>query len=473
MAINQKTLPEISIKEKKSILAGQVVRCAIYADSKVFQVMTAEKEQVYLVYFKNTFIFGGKLNQIPEHSFIEKAFQDGFAIDSSHPIITSLIPDQTVTIPSTTKLFHQLETHFSPQQTAYITVTLDSFFEKNQLIKEIDKVYLECRRNGKFLKAFQVLRIVDLLMPEWKFGNDRMSALEFQSCRNLYQSSDLGAIFQKDPLYSEIYCFQNRLNQQVRIFFEQILTGSQRYPEIILLWLENVNVLGSPQSIETYTKIALRFSGMKEWLQILMFENINPFFELPEAKLVIEKMIEEKNFEEAALFIWKYIDSLPSSYDSIEETLWANLDTEFVCSHLDRFISNMEKQMNLQNPQKTDAQILKLIDSLLKGYDLTTVYKQLSPLIKVLPNSIALRKLAKMAQFLEDPDHMMDLGDYYAEFHQYDKAIDCYYWEMELWPQNPDPVWKLSKMYQHKGMAAEASAFQKVFNQLKNIQESV
>ncbi len=466
-------LPEISIKDKKRMLPGHVIRLTIYGDSKVIQIKIEENDQFYLVYYKNTFIYGAKLTLISEHTFIDKAFQDGIVIDSSHPILPALISNQTVSIPSPAKLFQQLQTHFTPQQTAYIIITLDSFFEKTQLKKEIEKVYLDCRRNGKFTKAYQILQIADLLAPEWKMANDRISSLEFQSSRNVYLSSDFTALFKQDPLYTQLYCFKNRMFPDARLMLEQIFSLSKHYPEMVLLWLEKMKELDKVESMDKYTKIALHFAEMKEWIEILCYENINPFCELPEAKAVIEKMIKEGNNEKAALLIWKYIDELPSSYDSILETLWTNLDSEFIASHLDKFIFNLEKQKIRQNQEKIDAQILKLIDSLLKGYDLHTVYKKLSPLAKIMPNSNAIRRLTKMNQFVEDPDHMMELGDYYAEFHQFDKAIDCYYWEMELSPEDPVPVRKLSKMYQHKGLAAEAAAYQKVFNQLKNIQESV
>ena len=62
---------------------------------------------------------------------------------------------------------------------------------------------------------------------------------------------------------------------------------------------------------------------------------------------------------------------------------------------------------------------------------------------------------------------MMELGQYYAEFHQYDEAIECFSWEMELNPDDPAPVSQLSKMYRHKGMTDEAAAYQQLFKQLK------
>ena len=66
---------------------------------------------------------------------------------------------------------------------------------------------------------------------------------------------------------------------------------------------------------------------------------------------------------------------------------------------------------------------------------------------------------------------MMELGQYYADFKQYDEAIECFAWEMELHPNDPTPVSKLSKMYQNKGMVSEATAYHQVYTQLKSNQE--
>jgi hypothetical protein len=42
---------EISIKDKKKLLQGQVSRAALWANSKVVQVRTVDDEDYYLVYF--------------------------------------------------------------------------------------------------------------------------------------------------------------------------------------------------------------------------------------------------------------------------------------------------------------------------------------------------------------------------------------------------------------------------------------
>ena len=71
-------------------------------------------------------------------------------------------------------------------------------------------------------------------------------------------------------------------------------------------------------------------------------------------------------------------------------------------------------------------------------------------------------------EWQENPDRMMELGDAYMEFKQFDQAIECYFWEMELRPQDPEPVLQICKCYQQKGMWSEAEVYQKIFTQLKS-----
>jgi hypothetical protein len=458
---------EITIKDNKRTAKGNVVRGAIYGGSKVLHVKTTEDDSFYLVYFRNSLIFGDKLEKAEEGSFIEKAFQDGLVVEESHPILSALIPKSQVSIPNPNKVFPQIQSHFSPQESAYIATTLDSFFEKSQLAKVIDQFYFDFRRNGKFMKAFQILKISTYFMPQF---NERLTSREFHSYDDFYQPSNLPSILKKDPLYAELYCYKNRLNPDVYPFLEEILGTNDGFVETILLWLEKVKKGQKAESIEKMTHLALKFINLKEWVMILGQEKINPFHELPEVRILIEKMVKEGNYKTAALVLLNFIDDLPTPYEPILKKVWENLDAEFVGSHLDHFITILQRQVNVEDQKQSETQISQLIVSLLKGYDLKAVYEKLLPLKKVLPHSIVIRKLGKMVKMMEDPDHMMELGDHYVEFNQYDQAIDCYFWEMELNPQDPEPVWKISKMYQQKGMFQEAAEYQKVFSQLKSAQ---
>ncbi|MDP4170512.1 MAG: hypothetical protein Q8906_07865, partial [Bacillota bacterium] len=342
----------------------------------------------------------------------------------------------------------------------------------DQLVKIIDRVYFEYRRSGNFIKSFQVIRILCDFAPELKSAKERLNSQEFHSYHELYKSSSLVSILKKDPLFVELHCFQNRTHPENRKFLEEILKKQDCLAEVLLLWLENMKNSQKFESIDTYTDIAIHLVTMKEWIFILGKVNINPYRVLPDAKMIIEKMLQEGSYETAALYLLNLLHDLPASYDDILNKLWGNLSAGFVLSHLDDFLFMFQPQFHEDTSKQCEQKIFQLAVSLFEEHDLKTVYEKLLPIQKLLPKSLVFRKLNTMLELSEDPDRMMDLGDYYAEFKQYDKAIECFFWEMELQPQDPNPVKKISKMYQHKGMVNEAANYQKVYDQLKSNQRS-
>lgn len=463
---------EISIKDKKKIINGTIRRAALYASSKVIEVLTPENESFYLIFYKNSLIYGDMLGHVEKGTFIDKAFVEGIVIDSPHPLLTSFIPELSLSVPNKNKLFSQLQTHFSLQEVVHIATTLDSFFEKEQLIQMIDKVYFHYRRSGKFMKSFQIIQMLSDFAPALKSVKERMDSHEYFSYHDFYHSASLPSILKKDPLFVELHCFKNRLNPEKLLLLTEILSQQECYVEQLLLWLEKVRRLQTTDSIEKYTELALRFVSMEEWVLILGEANINPFRALPNTKFIMEKMIQTGNYEKAALYIFEFIEDLPKSFGEIQKAIWENSDAKFVYSHLEDFITLLQHLPRNEKTEQIEKNVFQLAANLLQEYDLKTVHEKLLPIQDIFPDLVVIRKINEMTELVEDPDQMMKLGDYYAEFKQFDSAIDCFCWEMELQPQNPEPVRKISKMYQLKGMVKEASDYQKVYAQLKSNQEA-
>lgn len=468
----QMSMPtEISIKDKKQNEKGTITRAAVYARSKVLEVSTANNERYYLIYYKNSLIYGAKLNQVEEGTFIHKAFHEGIVIPSPHPLVPALIPHKSITVPIKNKLFSQLQLHFTLQEVAYIATTLDSFFEKEQLIKIIDKVFYHFRRSGKFMKSFQIIQLLHEFSPSLKSAKERLDSHEFTTYPDFYHSADLPSILKKDPLFVEIHCFKNRSCPEEGEFLDKILTEQDRLGTL-LLWLENSNRQQDARAIQRFTEIALGFVTMEEWILILGQVDINPFRVLPDAKSTLEKMLQKGNHEKAATCLFRFAKDLPSSFDSILETIWENSDANFVLAHLDEFVPFLQHSTYTDRTKPLDEKITQLAVKLLEEHELPYVEEKLLPIQDLFPQSEVIHKIKNMTALVEDPDRMMELGDLYAEFKQYDKAIDCFSWEMELQPQNPSPVRKISKMYQSKGLTKEAAAYQKILTHLNTNQET-
>ncbi|WP_040206021.1 hypothetical protein [Neobacillus jeddahensis] len=461
---------EVSIKDKKQVEKGNVRRAAIFARSKVIEVQTETAECYYLLYYKNSLIYGAKLGKVVEGTFIHKALNEGIIIESPHPLLTALHPHGSITIPNKNKLFSQLQLHYSLQELAYITTTLDSFFEKDQLISIIDKVFFHFRRSGKFMKSYQILLLLNDFSPSLKSVQERMGSREFHSYRDFYQS-DLPSILTKDPLFVERHCFHHRAQPEKRLLLADILSKQDSLVSL-LLWLENADQQQSSDTITQYTDLALQFVTMEEWIYVLGQMKINPVRVLPDTKKVLEKMLQNGEHEKAALCLFHFIADLPSSYDPLLETIWDHSSCEFILSHLDEFVPFLQHLPHPESTRKEEEKIYQLAVRLLEEHGVLVVHEKLRSISKLFPHSQVIRKINEMIKLVENPDKMMELGDYYAEFKQFDKAIDCFFWEMELQPQNPFPVRKISKMYQYKGLAKEAAAYQKIYDQLKRNQET-
>ena len=183
----------------------------------------------------------------------------------------------------------------------------------------------------------------------------------------------------------------------------------------------------------------------------------------------MDKMIKNGHYERAALTLLNFIGDLPASYDDILSKIWRNSDSRFVIAHLEEFISLLKQLPEGETPKELDQNIFQIVVVLLERDGLKSVYEKLLPIQNF--NLDVIRKIGKMVELMEDPDRMMELGDYYAEFKQFDQAGLIASLGNGAKPQNPSPVWKICKMYQFKGMVKEATTYQKIYEQLKDHQE--
>lgn len=462
---------EIVIKDKKKVIKGEVARVIIFSRFKIIEAKIPSNESYYLIYYKNCLVYGESLESVVKGSFIDKAGDVGIVLGSHHPFLPIVTPNENVSIPNKNKLFSQLQNYYSLQEVAYIATTLDSFFTKVQLIKLIDKIFFHYRRNGNFFKAFQIIHILKDFSPELSLAGDSLNSQDFHSYDDFYDSSPLPIIYNKDPLFVELHCFKNRMSSNEYKVLEDLLRKQDCFLELLLLWMEKVGKHGKTDSIEHYTSIALQFVTMEKWILTLCYLNINPFQALSYTKTVIDKMVHGGHYEMAALYLLNFIDDLPNTYNDTLNVLWEHLDTQFVVFHLDDFMRVIQQLVQEGNQKPSEQKLASLVSALLETYNLKVVYEKLQPIQNFVPDSQVFHKMNRMITILEDPDHMMELGDYYAEFKQYDEAIECFSWEMELHPDDSSPVWQLSKMYQHKGMVEEAVAYQQIYTQLKRNQE--
>ncbi|MFZ3579399.1 tetratricopeptide repeat protein [Virgibacillus sp. DJP39] len=457
---------EIVIKDKKKVHKGTIVNLTLFAKMKILQVETVLSEQFYLVFYNNSIIYGDLLPTIEKGSFIDQARNLGISFEKNNPLIPALITSKSIKTPNTSNIFNYLQDHYTLKDVAYIATALDSFFPKEKLTQVIDKIILHFRRNGNFLEAFQVNQLLSTFSSSLA-TQDRLVSDEYKTYSQFYSSSSLSSIYKKDPLYVEFYCFENRHDPSTHTLLEDHLLSEERYSEVLCLSLERFINNPGAYPIEFYTDIARKFIPFKQWLKILVTFNVNPFHILRESQQTIEKMIDDKQYEDAATCLLPFIDNLPASYDGLLTRVWSHIDHHIIEARLNDFLPLLERFIKVNGLKDSEHTIALLVEKLFINNDLQAVDDLLTPIRKLASHSLSLNKVSNMVKLSDNLDRMMELGDYFAEFKQYDQALECFFWEMELQPQDPDPVWRIMKMYQQKGVSDEAKAYQQLYTQLK------
>lgn len=468
----ERTMPtNISFKSNRVIINGVVVRAAIFARFFVAEVQSELNGNYYLIFYKNALIYGEQLEKVLKGSFIAKMLKEGIVLDAQHPLLPVLIPSNALSIPAKNKLFQHLERNYSPLEIPCISAALDSFFSPEQLIKPIETIFFHHRRNGSFFKAFQSIRILTDLSPSLKKLNALLQSREYSAYSSFYSTSSLSEIQKKDPLYAEFHCFMKRKNTEYFQMLEKILSNENRDAERLLLWIE-AKGNHTHESIKSQTELALKSIPLENWILALTYAGMNPYKSLPEARTFLEQLLRDEQYEKAAIALFPFMDDLPAAYHPMLNEIWKQVDAEFVFAHLNEFLLLHQQVAQENDPSQSEQRVLQLTTKLMEEHDLTVVCEKLKPIQKHFPHSLVLRKINEMASLIENPDKMMELGLFFADFNQYDQAIECFFWEMELKPADPAPVRQLYKMYQRKGMMDEASAYQQIYTQLRSEQQS-
>lgn len=455
----------VIIKDKKKTYEGAVKRISLFSKVKVVEVETNQAETFYFIYFNDKLVYGNKLAEIQEDSFIDRIHNQGITFSHSHPLYSRLLPGHSIYIPNKSKLFHHLNTQYSLPEVAYIATTLDSFIDKEHLIKVIDKIYFHYRRNGNFFKAYRVNLILSAFAPSLTTA-ERMQLQEYIPYDSIYRNNDLSSLYTKDPFYIELESYKQRNDPDSFTTLEQVLIKQERLLELTCIRLEKLMEQLDEDAIETYTASALEVLSLKEWVLSLCAAHVNAAPLIPGTKKMIEDLIEDGEYKSASYCLLPFIEELPTSYDDLVIKLLEKADFSFLQKNLSPFLYYIDYLVREKKSRESERLLSQVVEQLFLDNDLLTIKEKLLPFSSFTPHSIVLQKVDTMTRITEDPNRMMELGQYFADFKQYDQAIDCFFWEMELRPDDPEPVRNIMKMYQLKGMNHEAVNYQQLLTQL-------
>ncbi|WP_106496784.1 tetratricopeptide repeat protein [Lentibacillus sp. Marseille-P4043] len=454
------TTNQFSIRLNKKNLDLTPCKMTMYRQAKIIEACDNQQNFYYLFFYKNNFLTGAKANNINDDSFIHRAFSKGIVFDGLHPITTILIKKQkAITFVSFKQLYNKVQQKYSPIETVHIFTFFDSFLPHETIQELLKQVYNHHRRDGKIVAAYQLLTMYQHYDDTYNFANDMLNNIaQFHSHQ---QHTD----YVKDPINAETYYFDHLSQTDVSPILIQLYKDQNRWIDELII---RIHLLTNQFTSENFT--------------------------------YIQELLEKFNKEDQ-LYILKSLDSENNKHTNLQEVLFASLVdaknaneiVRFVITHdyrphpdqLSKIGTSMEKADNAIFPDlfhqsnssliqlfATDHKMLenactRFVSTFLTHYSLEQIQNWFIPFHEASIHLPIEQKVTKLKTLENDPDQQLPLGKIYLEFNQVEKAIDCFKWEMELTPENPEPVKLLANVYKQIGNEEEAYIYQQLLIQLK------
>ncbi|WP_409252330.1 tetratricopeptide repeat protein [Bacillus sp. SCS-153A] len=441
-------------------------RIAFFRNFAFVEAVDSQQEYHYLFFYKEQFLTCKKALKLKRSSFIEQAFKEGIVFLCPHPLAAELMKQNApLKMISFNDLHKKLRNTMTPQETAFIFRALDAFLSNEKLFHLIRNLYYEYRRNGQFLHAYKILWILTETFPAHSWVNQTSADLHFRPYEKLYTQSPI-SLLEKDPLYAASELWKHRHETDCNEALQQLLLQQKQTVTTTALMMESLMQNPCGENLQSLTLwIRTHFNADDE--REILFQLAK---DLPEnieiLQLCLHASIETGEYEKAL----ELLSHTPASLKSIDENIisgileavqWQNTDTPL--EKLNTLIFSVLQE----HPAKLEKILKSCVQSLLKGYDVPFIAKWMTPLKTQnlsLPTAV---KIKKMLALMDDPENQSQLGEHYYQLDNIDRAIDCFSWEMELRPDDPQPVKWLSRLYQEKGMAHEAKAYQQVLVEMQ------
>lgn len=440
----------------------RVERLAIHHRMKILEAEKANGSKFYLFFYKNDFITG-KTAEVKSGSLIEKAFQKGIVLPASHPLIDHFLSDRTFLLKSTKQVFQSVQNRYTPQETSFIFSYFDSFLSKETIIKLMRKHFYDYRRNGQLRLAFQILATMLHYEPSNKWALELARKLEYQTIRNIYEGNHRELV-EADPLFAEIHAFDDLKSNQT--YLESLYRKEKRLIELsalrLHLYLHSPVEEVDPQKL---LHVSLSESERARLLWIL-------YAEAPHHLLL------RKNAFEALMYLNKTSEAIhllsqrqglitQSEYELLLQTFQ---DESIPISSIE-FTSLQSLLEHKDNRSYLDGLLHALIPRMIHEFGLSYVYTWVKPFMEKNQELSILSTVQTMVEIQDDPDKQFQLGKLYHKMKQYDEAITCFDWEMELHPTDPTPVQWLTKVYREMGKVEESNTYMSIYSQMQRISQ--
>lgn len=446
------------ILSHKEIIPLTINRMSVYLRSKIVEAVSVNQEIYYLFFFNNKYVAAMKTNKLRRHSFIEHSMKNGMTLPAPHPLITKLISsDHPYKLQNHNQIIKKVKSQFTPHEAAFVLTFFESFIPRKVLFQEIQEIFYQYRRNGQLLAGYGILRILLDFVPKNKWVHQMANDLSLKKYADLYQQFSK-SLYEKDPIFAEKLLYSLREQQDC---FDQLTASLEKDGcTIDVLTLHLQLLIKTPNTTNYHLllqKLQTHFNE-EEIGQILCHLSS----ELPQFKELhgdlIQRLLKLGKFEEATYLIDDSNVTLPPE---VYEDLIQQIQEKPHSIHFEK-LNKLFIPLALSQPHIAEKTLLSCIISLLKEHDIAYIQEWLQPIREKQASLHIFKSIDQIETLSNDPNKQLALGELYYQLMQYDRAIECFSWEMELNSSDPRPVQWLTKVYQKLNMKPEYEAYQQL-----------
>ncbi|MBM4762843.1 hypothetical protein [Bacillus sp. B15-48] len=439
----------------------QPTKVIFYLQGKLIEAYDDHNDVYYLIFYKNRFLNAVKAIKLRLHSYIAEAFKNGILFETPHPIINSLISsNQTYKAVRFPQLIKKLEKHYHPHERAYILTFFESFIPKKLLFKEITSVFYEYRRNGQMFFAYRILRILIDFAPNHSLVKQLGNDLTFNKFSVLY-SQKTEEIFQKDPIFAEKTLYFSKENEHSFKKLMMIYEKESRWLDLVAILIDKITA--SPTNIEYYSLKDLLAQHLSEQDGVYILERLASQLStfIPLQKDLFDFNVKRMKINEVLKMMSYYDFKLNREQASLLGIYLKQIDANDLILEPDSLKSLLNFILPLDSEQ-VEKYLNQSATHLLRTLDPTHVKSWLETFKENYPALKIYEKIERLEYLYKNLDQMQTLGELFFEFKQWENAIECFSWEMELKPTDSKPLHWLSKSYRELGMDNEADVYKEL-----------
>ncbi|ALX48914.1 hypothetical protein [Lentibacillus amyloliquefaciens] len=442
-------------------------RVALYLGSGIIEAFSKHNETYYLFFYKHEFLTAAKAKKLKRHSFIASAFKQGMVFNAPHPFIDELLASrQPHRITRFDPLLKKLDKQHTPHEKAFILTFFESFISKKRLFNEIKSIFYSYRRNGQNFLAYKIVRVLMDFAPDHSLVKELSNDWNYRQYAKLYHDQSENVLDQ-DLIFAEKVFYDGKRGDDYFQRLTALLNDQSRWMEMIALYGERF--IDNPSDgnyafLKGQLDQKLDDEHMMNFLGALYEQQ--PRY-APLNHDLLQVYVDMNNIDDVLnIYVNNGVNVPVQDTESMRKML-EQLDLNSRSFSPEKLKSLFELTISL-DAKVAEQLIHNYAAVLLETYNPSEIKEMLNPLIEYRAVHPVYQKMDALIKFNDDLDRMQQLGELYYEFRQYDEAIDCFSWETELKPDEPEPLKWLAKMYQKMGMEQESEAYRQLLvNQQK------